>query len=109
MNTIHIDIGAEFGTSLGPRFRVLGDHSGEEFRERLLEPAFLKADKVVIHLDGIKTFSASFFEEAFGGLARKHGSGAALAKIQFSAVERAYLVPMIQEWMKDADSQRASR
>jgi len=103
MSTIHIDIGKEFGDSLGPRFRKLGDHSGEEFRDDMLEPAFLKAETVVIHLDAIKTFSASFFEEAFGGLARKYGSKATLAKVRFSAVQRAYLIPMIQEWMTDVE------
>ena len=107
MKTIHIDIGEEFGKSLGPRFRKLGDYSGEEFRQKLLEPAFLAADTVVVYLDGIKTFSASFFEEAFGGLARKYGSAATLAKIRFNALKRAYLIPMIEEWIKDADSHRA--
>jgi hypothetical protein len=106
MNIIHIDIGVEFAASLGPRFRRLGDHSGEEFREDLLEPAYLQADTVVVHLDAIKTFSASFFEEAFGGLARQYGAKPTLSKIRFHAIDRAYLVPMIQEWMRDADAQR---
>lgn len=104
MQTINIDIGAQFGKTLGPRFRTLGNYSGEEFREKFLEPAYLRADTVVIALDGIQTFSASFFEEAFGGLARKYGSVAVLKKIRFKADKRAYLVPMIEEWIKDADS-----
>lgn len=106
MNTTHIDIGEEFAPSLGPRFRVLGDFSGEEFRESMLEPAFMKADMVVVHLDNIKTFSASFFEEAFGGLARKHGVLPVLAKIRFHAVDRAYLVPMITQWIREAQAKQ---
>jgi hypothetical protein len=100
-STHHIDIGREYSTLLGPRLIVDGDYSGEDFRKKHLEPAYLEYDNVVVHLDSIGGYSPSFFEEAFGGLVRIHGPNV-LSKIQFEADERKYLIPIIEEWMKEA-------
>jgi hypothetical protein len=100
--TKHIDIGVDFAKYLGARYRADGKSSGQEFREDLLEPAFEANDLIVIGLDGIGGYSASFMEEAFGGLVRKYGLDAVNSKIRFDAVERAYLVPIVQQWMRDA-------
>src|SRR5580698_9692241 len=53
VSTTHIDIGKDYSKLLGPRHIVDGDFSGEDFRKRLLEPAYLNFDAVVVHLDSI--------------------------------------------------------
>ena len=63
-------IGEEFSRYPGPRFRRLGDFSGEEFRDDVLIPLLRENDKVVLHLDGVAGYGSSFFEEAFGGAIR---------------------------------------
>jgi len=103
VNVTHIDIGRDFATNLGPRYKKDGKHSGQEFRERLLEPAFVRSDVVVISLDSIGGYSASFLEEAFGGLVRQHGYAEVSRKLKLDAVARAYLKPVIEQWMRDAD------
>lgn len=105
MKVTHIDIGRDYARYLGPRLRRDGKHSGEAFREEVLEPAYRSSDKVVVGLDSIAGYSASFIEEAFGGLVRQYGYEPVKAKIQFDAVVRAYLVPIIEAWMRDAGQQ----
>lgn len=97
----HIDIGEKFSQFLGPRHEADGPYSGEQFRKQFLEPAVATNDRVVVHLDSVKGYTASFLEEAFGGLVRASGAGV-LDKIQFVAVSRAYLIDQIEEWMRDA-------
>ena len=101
LDTFHIDIGKEFSKILGPRFRRDGEFSGEDFRERFLEPNLSAHQKVVIHLDSLSGYTPSFFEEAFGGLVRKHGASV-MSRIEFDAVDRGYLIPIITAWMHDA-------
>lgn len=98
----HIDIGKDFSPVVGPRRKTDGPHSGEEFREKILEPAFLANEIVVVAIDSLETYSASFFEEAFGGLVRKYGYEAVSKKLRFSTLRRLYLVPKIQAWMREA-------
>lgn len=102
MNMHYIDIGRDYGAALGGRYRKDGGLSGERFREDILEPAYNKYDMVVLILDTIKGYTASFFEESLGGLVRKYGLEAVKKKIKFQAIERAYLVPMIETYMKEA-------
>jgi hypothetical protein len=101
-----IDIAKDFSPILGPRSKSRGPHSGELFLETVLEPAFLEADLVVISLDEIELPSASFFEEAFGGLVRKYGLTRVEEKVRFNAVRRAYLLPKIKSWMHRAAEAR---
>ena len=59
----------EFTDAPGPRYRKLGDKSGQEFREDVLEALLNEYD--VIEIDGshIKTsFNPSFLSEAFSPL-----------------------------------------
>jgi hypothetical protein len=101
MRTAHIDIGRDFSKTTSGRYRKDALHSGEEFLEKILLPAYRNSDLVVVALDSLEGFSASFFEEAFGGLVRREGA-VVLGRIKFDAVDRAYLVPQIQTWMKEA-------
>lgn len=70
---IDINVSKDFSTSLGGRFVKDGPHSGEEFRNTLLEPKYLEAREtgkmLVVNLDGCCGYRTSFLDEAFGGLA----------------------------------------
>lgn len=59
------------------RFPDDGDYSGARFRDEYLYPklneiiAFDKNEKLIVNLDGVRSFGSSFLEEAFGGLIRR--------------------------------------
>lgn len=101
-NLILIDIGKDFAKHLGGRYKKDSEYSGEEFLEKLLEPAFLKHEKVVIQLDSLEGYSAGFLEESFGGLVRKYGYEAVIKKLELRSEKRKYLIKRIQEFMWDA-------
>ena len=105
-------IATEYARFPGPRFIDDGPHSGEHFRETVLVPR-LKAvaqrgDHLVIVLDGARGYTASFLEEAFGGLVRKgYFSKAQLGetlKIQANDARVGYWVARAQEYIAAADS-----
>ena len=108
MRIKHIELG-DFASHLGPRYRYLGEHSGEEFREEWLLPSVKENDRVIVGLDSIKGYTSSFLEEAFGGLVRELGYDAVRKKLQFLAVRRAYLIPLIESWMRDAAQEKPQR
>lgn len=71
-----IDIAKEFNPYPSGRFPADGQFNGERFRVEVLEPALNSArasprEKVVVDIDGVRSFGSSFLEEAFGGLIRK--------------------------------------
>ncbi len=67
-----IKVAEQFTRYPGGRFRSMGPHSGEAFRDDVLIPALLRdpEGEVVVYLDGVAGYPASFLEEAFGGLIR---------------------------------------
>lgn len=71
---IMIDIGSEFSPYPSGRFPKDGQFNGERFRLEHLAPALEKAiqagSKVVVNIDGVRSFGSSFLEEAFAGLIR---------------------------------------
>lgn len=77
MVDVVLTIAKEFSQYPGPRFERDGPHSGEVFRDKVLVPALERAertgDRLVIDLDGVRGYTASFLEEAFGGLIRVRG------------------------------------
>lgn len=81
-------------------------HSGEEFRNKYLEPEFKKIldddSKIIVNLDGTIGYGTSWLEEVFGGLARTYGSEIVLNKITFISEEEPYLIDDINEYIKDA-------
>lgn len=100
-----INVPQQFSATPGARFRTDGPNSGEEFRERFLEPLFEnKADEspIQIVLDGSEGYATSFLEEAFGGLARKFGPERCTRRISFVSTEDALLVTEIMQYMNDA-------
>ncbi|MGJ3353464.1 STAS-like domain-containing protein [Providencia sp. Je.9.19] len=70
MKTIYIK---DFSRFPGPRYKNLGEFSGEEFRDDILIPEIEKNNgDIEVNLDGVFGYGSSFLEETFGGLAR-HG------------------------------------
>jgi hypothetical protein len=72
-DVIRIDLAKHFSETPGGRLIENGPFSGEEFRERHLEPLFQDPEDrrpIEVILDGVEGLAASFLEEAFGGLAR---------------------------------------
>lgn len=69
-----IEIARDFSKFPGPRYRVHGNFSGEEFRDEVLAAALrteIDNDSVLtVVLDDVAGYGSSFLEEAFGGLLR---------------------------------------
>jgi STAS-like domain of unknown function (DUF4325) len=65
-----IDVGRDFATCPGGRYRRNGPHSAQEFREKFLIPALAANEVVEVALDTAEGYPASFLEESFGGLVR---------------------------------------
>ena len=108
MKVQHIDIGKVFSTHLGPRERRLGEASGEALFELLL-PAYESADLLVVELDGIEGYTPSCLDEAFGGLVTKFTLAEVQKKLRLKATTNAFLLPMIEGWMNEAEVKRRSR
>lgn len=90
----------------GARYRSDGPHSGEEFREEVLKPAFLCAlqerVQLTVDLDGAYGYAAGFLEEVFGGLARQYDSETVARTIVIVTKEEPYLAEDIREYVAEA-------
>lgn len=99
-----LSISKNFSRTPGGRFRREGPYSGEEFREDLLIPYFLKAKeervKLVIDLDGCMGYPSSFIDESFGGLARQFSNKNVLDTLNFKSEDQPDLVEIICDVMK---------
>ena len=100
---IDLNIAREFTLFPGPRFRTEGEHSGQEFREDLLRPRFLDAQRAggVLHvdLDGTVGYATSFLEEAFGGLAREFGPEKVTKGIEIICNDEPYLEDQVRDYI----------
>ena len=70
-----IDLAKQFSPYPSGRFPADGSFNGQRFREEILLPALIAAmprvgEKVVVDIDGVRSFGSSFLEEAFAGLVR---------------------------------------
>jgi hypothetical protein len=69
-----IDLASVFSPYPSGRFEDDSAFNGERFRNQILEPALSEAmahgDKVIVNIDGVRSFGSSFLEEAFAGLVR---------------------------------------
>jgi len=89
----------------GPRYRELGDASGQEFREDHLLP-WLKSMSgnvsAVIDFAGTRVFSPSFLEESFGGAVREDNTNREkFEKISFVNIDKIWHAKLMQ-YIKDA-------
>lgn len=74
---MEIDVAMQFSPYPIGRSERDGEYSGERFRREFLVPALREAtangSRVIVNIDGVRTFGSSFLEEAFGGLVRDEG------------------------------------
>lgn len=106
---ITINIANDFTDTPGSRYRTKWDnYSGEEFREELLEPKFLRAkennEKLMIDFDGGYGYLISFLEEAFGGLARIYGRDSVLETLEFKSDEEEALITKVKSYIINANN-----
>jgi hypothetical protein len=74
MKKFTYDFANKFTKAPGPRYKYLGEHSGEEFREDILKPLLKEYDFIEIDGSGIETsFTPSFLSETFARLAEELG------------------------------------
>jgi len=96
--------------SITPGSRELDEgkraHTGEDFRDNFLEPAFKNIletnSKLTVNLDGTIGYGTSWLEEVFGGLARRYGNDIVLSKLNFISEEEPYLIDDILDYIKNA-------
>lgn len=106
---LQIKVARDFSSTPGPRYRIEGDNSGEEFRDEYLVPLLRKAidekSKVEIDLDGTEGFATSFLEESFGGLIRHRffDYESVISTISIVSNEEPYLQEDIEFYLKDAN------
>jgi hypothetical protein len=108
MRTV-IDISKEYTSTPGGRFASQGPYSGEDFRQRFLEPAFedpTREEQITIILDGVMGFATSFLEEAFGGLARIYGRERVQKRLSFISTEEPNLVDEINAYIENNDGDK---
>ena len=110
MDSIKIKV-CDFSKTPGSRYRDEGTkaHSGQEFREDILEPNFKIAlannQKLFVDLDGTIGYGTSWIEEVFGGLARAYGKDKVLNILYFKSEEEDYLIGDIKQYINDAEIQ----
>lgn len=100
-----INIARDFSDTPGTRYEKDGPFSGERFREEILVPAYRRLEgpkQIVVELDGVEGYPASFLEEAFGGFARLFGRKEASRVLDFRSVDST-LITEIREYVEDAE------
>jgi hypothetical protein len=111
MSVKTITIGTDYTDMPGGRYAKYGAFSGEDFRDGVLVPALERNERVVVSLDGAKTYMNSFLEEAFGGLIRERGfSYDDLMKrlvVQATAPRYSIYLKMVQQNLIDAAAKAA--
>ncbi len=103
-----INLAKEFSEIPGPRQKNEGPNSGEEFLERILQPAYdaavAEGVQLFIDLDGTEGYATSFLESAFGSLARIYGPDAVLKRLEFKSDEEPYLIDEIKIYISEASA-----
>lgn len=105
----------DFSKFPGGRFKRFGKHSGEEFREALLEAlrASVAADeKLEVDLSDIYTYQPSFLDEAFAGLIKTGAISADNFKRKFVIIaDRANqpYIEMIMRYVDEAAERKAGK
>jgi hypothetical protein len=101
-----IKISKDYSETPGARYISEGPYSGEEFRETLLKPKFIKAkdagEKLTIDFDGGYGYPTSFLEEAFGGLAREYGTREVENILCFVSFDEPALIDEVLSYIREA-------
>ncbi len=102
-----INIAQEYTKTPGARYIADGEYSGEDFRNRILEPKYKdckeKNEKLIINFDGGYGYGTSFLEESFGGMVRKgYSSDELLKNLEFISEEEPELIEKVIKYIKEA-------
>jgi hypothetical protein len=101
-----LKISKDFTDTPGPRFRVEGEFSGEEFRETQLGPLYVRCkaagDTILVDLDDTEGYATSFLEEAFGGLRREHPNDNILSVIEIKCDDEPFLSDEVKKCVDEA-------
>lgn len=100
MTTKTIKFADDFSDCPGGRYQRYGEFSGEEFREKILRPAIESHDLVVVQMDGVMGFPASFLDEAFGILAEQIGEEAIKRKLRIELNDNRVASAEIEDCIK---------
>lgn len=101
-----INIAKDYSPVLGGRWINLGPHSGEDFYNTILEPAYQEVaagayEKIIFELDGTKGYPSSFLDQSFGELARKYGVQKVRKTIEFKTNIFQWIVDYINKEIWD--------
>lgn len=111
-NRVSISVADDFSKTPGSRYPSEGDHSGQDFRSKLLYPKLREAiasnGKLVVDLDRTSGFGTSFLEESFGGLVRENGISVAQIErcMEFISEEEPSLIEEVMHYIKQAEAER---
>ena len=104
------NIAKQYGRILGGRWISLGERSGEDFFNQILEPMFKDArdeqTTVTFNLDGTSGYPSSFLDQSFGELARKYGVNEVRKIVRFETKVFNWIVDYINReiWDKTEES-----
>ena len=101
-----ISVAKDYTDEPAGRFPADGDFNGERFRKEFLLPALRESEKVIVDFDGTEGYGSSFLDEAFGGLVRDEGFGAAdlRAKLEITSKEDPTVSTEVWGYIEDAKS-----
>jgi hypothetical protein len=106
--TRHLVRVLDFTTTPGARYVEDGPFPGEVFREKVLRPAFERAQadnrELRVDLDGIWGYATSFLEEAFGGLAQIYGPDVVERLVKIKCDDEPELLPEILGYIRKGKS-----
>ncbi len=99
MSETTINFVQDFTDCPGGRLEIHGDHSGQQFREKILRPALDKFNTVVLNLDGAVGFPSSFIDEVFGVLSEQIGYDLMKQKLVIKLTDDPLALREIEECM----------
>lgn len=104
---LKIVIAKDFSDTVGGRYKVEGDYSGEQFREELLKPKFEEAiasrQALLIDFDGGYGYPTSFLEESFGGLIRDGFDKEIVLKVlSFKSNDNPKIIERVKDYILEA-------
>ena len=106
---IKINVARDFSDAPGGRTIKEGPFSGEEFRDKILKPKYIEAEKtnqkLLIEFDGAFGYSTSFLEESFGGLVRVLRIKGILTNIEIVSNEDFSLENDIEKYVSKAEQE----
>jgi len=94
-----------FTSTPGGRYRSDGEYSGQEFREKYIEPYMESTpaeESLEIDLDGVEGYATAFLEEVFGGLVRKYGKDIVERKIRVISSDEPMLIKEAEYYINNA-------